>query len=57
MTMLQVKMPLKLIEEVKVEMKKDNFGTWTEFLTACFRSYLNGKAQSDVEAEDTDDNQ
>lgn len=45
MTMLQVKMPLKLIEEVKVEMKKDNFGTWTEFLTACFRNYLNGKAQ------------
>lgn len=45
MTCLQVKMPLSLVEQVKKEMKGDNIETWNEFLTACFKSYLDNKAQ------------
>ena len=44
MTNLQVKMPVSLIEQVKREMKGDNIETWNEFLTACFKSYLDNKA-------------
>jgi hypothetical protein len=45
MTCLQVKMPMSLVEQVKQEMKGDNIETWSEFLTACFKSYLDNKAQ------------
>ena len=44
MTTLQVKMSLSLVEQVKREMKCDNVETWSEFLTACFKSYLDNKA-------------
>lgn len=44
MTCLQVKMPVSLVEQVKQEMKSDCIETWSEFLTACFRSYLDNKS-------------
>lgn len=44
MTNLQVKMPLGLVEQVRLEMKDDNVETWQEFFTACFRSYLENKS-------------
>lgn len=46
MTMLQVKMPKNLVSQVREEMKSDNVETWTDFLTACFKNYLDNKAQT-----------
>jgi hypothetical protein len=46
MICLQVKLPVNLVEQVKHEMKCDNVETWGEFLTACFKSYLDNKTQT-----------
>lgn len=42
-TNLQVKMPKKLVDRVKKQMKEDEVDSWNEFLTACFMSYLDNK--------------
>ncbi|MBL7672250.1 MAG: hypothetical protein JNM39_17355 [Bdellovibrionaceae bacterium] len=44
---LQVKMPESLVIEVKKEMQQDNYETWREFLTDCFKSYLEDKKESE----------
>lgn len=43
MKSLQVKLPESLILQVKRQMESDNVDTWNEFLTACFKSYLDNK--------------
>lgn len=43
MTTLQVKMPERLVREVQREMKVDNYDGWKDFLTACFKTYLENK--------------
>jgi len=47
MTTLQVKMPEKLVREVQKEMKDDNYDNWKEFLTACFKAYLEHRKGSE----------
>ncbi|MEZ4873454.1 MAG: hypothetical protein R2827_14690 [Bdellovibrionales bacterium] len=42
-TSIQVKMPKTLVERVKKQMRDDNVNNWSDFLTACFLSYLNNK--------------
>lgn len=42
---LQVKIPESLLIEVKKEMQQDNYETWREFLTDCFKSYLEDKKE------------
>ena len=41
---LQVKVPEKLVRDVQKEMKEDNYQTWQEFLTVCFKAYLDSRA-------------
>ena len=49
MVNLQVKMPESLLQEVQKAMKADEYETWREFLTACFKFYLeNRKETSDT---------
>lgn len=48
---LQVKMPEGLLIEVKKEMQQDNYQTWREFLTDCFKSYLEDKMERDEKEE------
>ena len=45
MTTLQVKLPEKLVSEVQASMKEDNYETWRQFLTACFKAYLESKLE------------
>ena len=42
-TSIQVKMPKALVERVKRQMRDDKVNNWSDFLTACFLSYLNNK--------------
>lgn len=43
MTTLQIKLPEELVKKVRNTMKSDNYGTWQEFITACFTAYLDSK--------------
>lgn len=52
MTNFQVKMPEKLVRDVQKEMKTDNYETWQDFLTACFKAYLEQKKEQDDENDD-----
>lgn len=52
MTTLQVRMPEKLVRDVQREMKDDNYENWKEFLTACFKAYLEDKKESISKGED-----
>ena len=56
MTTLQVKMPEKLVREVQKEMKADNYDSWKEFLTVCFRAYLESRKCDEEETEELEIN-
>lgn len=51
MKSLQVKLPEQLVHKVQMEMKRDNYQTWQEFITACFRAYLESRR---VNSKDSD---
>ncbi|MGE0633450.1 MAG: hypothetical protein AB7O96_13645 [Pseudobdellovibrionaceae bacterium] len=50
MTTLQVKLPERLVKSVQGIMKSDNYGTWQEFITACFNAYLESKKEVSEES-------
>jgi metal-responsive CopG/Arc/MetJ family transcriptional regulator len=56
MVTLQVKMPEALLQQVQSAMKEDNYETWREFLTACFKFYLETRnEESSGEKKETSD--
>lgn len=55
MTTLQVKLPEKLVSEVQASMKEDNYETWRQFLTACFKAYLDNRLDDQSEKKKDED--
>lgn len=55
MKSLQVKLPEQLLKQVQKEMKADNYQTWQELITACFKAYLDGRKEASQN--DSDDSE